>query len=168
MRTLRCLAVLSILLLIVFQAAAQTAKDAVMALRKLQAKVEAGVTYRDYRSSLGDAKFEVDLFLEKHPPSAKEARIQSSVDKAYMHYSMAAKVWDVKIAKGRYGPCVLGYEDSDLLKILFELYPELKDERVLSGISGNYGPLCVDDFMQAAWREARKELRTAISLLSQK
>jgi hypothetical protein len=49
---------------------AQSAKEAVRALPKLQARVEAGISYRDYSPALGDALFEVKLFLQS--PGAKE------------------------------------------------------------------------------------------------
>ena len=42
---------------------AQSAKDAVRALQKFQARIEVGISYRDYAPALGDVKFEVNQFL---------------------------------------------------------------------------------------------------------
>ena len=58
----------------------QSAKDAIRALKKLEARVEAGISYKDYAPALGDAKFEVNLFLES--PEAKEMpRLSEAVKK---------------------------------------------------------------------------------------
>jgi hypothetical protein len=39
-------------------------KDAVLALKKLQAKIQEGISYMDYRNALGEAKFPLNIFLE--------------------------------------------------------------------------------------------------------
>ncbi|MGD0217487.1 MAG: hypothetical protein ABSC45_08265 [Desulfobaccales bacterium] len=48
----------------------QSAKDALRAMKKLQARTQAGISYNDYAPALGEAKFEINLFLES--PAAKE------------------------------------------------------------------------------------------------
>lgn len=42
----------------------QTAKDAIKALKKLEAKTESGMSYQKYREALGDTNAEVKIFLE--------------------------------------------------------------------------------------------------------
>jgi hypothetical protein len=49
---------------------AESAKEAIRALRKLEAKIEVGISYADYLTALGDANFEAKMFLES--PEAKE------------------------------------------------------------------------------------------------
>jgi len=39
-------------------------------MKKLQARTQAGISYNDYAPALGEAKFEINLFLES--PAAKE------------------------------------------------------------------------------------------------
>jgi len=43
---------------------AQTAKEAVFGLKKLQARCEAGINYNDYSNAIADAKFPVTLYME--------------------------------------------------------------------------------------------------------
>lgn len=61
----------AVFLLSGFPAYAQSAKEAVRALKKLEAHVETGTTLKDYSQMLGDAKFEVNLFLESKQSSIK-------------------------------------------------------------------------------------------------
>lgn len=49
---------------------AESTKEAIRALKKLEAKIEVGISYNDYSSALGGANFEVRMFLES--PEAKE------------------------------------------------------------------------------------------------
>jgi hypothetical protein len=76
---------------------AQSAKDAVRALQKLQARVESGISYRDYGLALGDARFDVNLFLQS--PQAKNEKLKASIRRAMEHYQMARTVWQVKFDK---------------------------------------------------------------------
>ena len=42
----------------------QSAKEAFKALKKVEARVETGVSYKDYPQVIADAKAEVNMFLE--------------------------------------------------------------------------------------------------------
>lgn len=72
--TLVTLAVTLFVLMIITSAFAQSTKDAVRSLKKLEAHLETGTSLRDYSQALGDAKFEVNLFLE-----SKEAKNNSKL-----------------------------------------------------------------------------------------
>ncbi|MGD0915062.1 MAG: hypothetical protein ABSB22_01280 [Thermodesulfobacteriota bacterium] len=67
----------------------ESAKEAVRALQKLQARVEAGISYRDYRPALGDALFEVKLFLSS-PESKEKIELATAISKAMYYYQFAA------------------------------------------------------------------------------
>jgi len=43
---------------------ADSAKDGIIALKKLQAKCQTGISYRDYSNALGEAKFPVNMYTE--------------------------------------------------------------------------------------------------------
>jgi len=74
---------------------AQSAKDAVRALKKLEARCQAGISYKDYSPALGDAKFEVNMFMGTHEAKQKP-ELASSIQKAMQHYETAAFVWKLK------------------------------------------------------------------------
>ncbi len=74
----------------------QSSKEAIRALKKLEAKCQAGINYRDYVRALGEAKFEVNLFLE-----GKEAKnnpdLAELVTKAMKEYEEARDYWEMHI-----------------------------------------------------------------------
>ena len=71
---------------------AQSAKDAVRALQRLQARVEAGISYRDYAPALGDALFEVKLFL-RSPEAKTKPALAAAISKAMEYYQTAGEMW---------------------------------------------------------------------------
>ncbi|MEW6614856.1 MAG: hypothetical protein AB1401_05265 [Thermodesulfobacteriota bacterium] len=70
---LRKLFIIAVLMFIIvfssIQVFAESAKEAVRALKKLEAHIETGISLRDYSLALGDVKFEVNLFLESKDAS---------------------------------------------------------------------------------------------------
>jgi len=67
------------------QGHAQTAKDAFLALKKMEARLQAGLSIRDYSSVLGEVKFPVNLYLEG--PEANDNIELSDLIKTIMkHY----------------------------------------------------------------------------------
>lgn len=95
----------------------KAAMSAVKALKRLEARTQVGISYREYGPALGEAKAEVNLFLES-PEAAKMPELTTSISKAMNHYKTAMKVWRRRI---RYG---------DLLRLravgMQELFPFLK------------------------------------------
>ncbi|MHB8067360.1 MAG: hypothetical protein ACYDIC_05610 [Desulfobaccales bacterium] len=70
----------------------QSAKDAVKALKKLEAKVESGMSYQKYREALGDTNAEVKLFLESKN-AKKNPELANSIKKIMGNYQDAADLW---------------------------------------------------------------------------
>ena len=135
----------------------QSAKDALRSLQKLQARVEAGISLRDYSPALGDALFKVKLFLES-PEAKKKPELVEAINRAMEHYRMAGTVWD---ASGGY-PCT-----TDVYPIA-NIYPELKNE--WTSCNSTDPPayrLSVAKILEIIWKEANKELKKAVALFSQ-
>jgi len=149
---------------------AQSTKEAIRSLQKLQAKTEVGISYRDYVSVLGDAKFEVNLFLQSR--QAKNDKLADSIMQAMEHYQMAKTVWQVKIDKMYLGrlPSVSNFifvdneDDKELIDLnsLFRRYPNIKNE-IRKGPMGR--DIHIETAIQIIWAEANKELKKAITLL---
>jgi len=74
----------------------QSAKEAYKALKKLEAKCQIGISYSDYVSTLGDAKYEVNLFLGSNAADRQQA-ISSSINKVIEHYNNILLVWRYKL-----------------------------------------------------------------------
>ena len=81
---------------------AQSAKEAIYALKKLEAKCQIGASYRDYSSVLGEAKFSVNLFIEgdeaKQIPTLKE-----SISNIMRHYETAGIFWKLGLSEWKEG-----------------------------------------------------------------
>lgn len=157
-----------VLLLICFGlpdiATAQSAKEAVLALKKLEARVQSGVSYRDYGQALGDAKFPVNLYLESE--DKKNPALVESIKKTMEHYEVVGRVWQW---------CVENHSgnlpvDIELGKMVISRYPETGKTREDGGAlvsSGSYGDRLVgDDVYPIVWNKASEELKITTALLS--
>ena len=139
----------------------QSANDAVLALKKLQVKVETGISYQDYAPALADAKFPVKLFLEGSE-SKNDVSLSSALQKAIEHYEFANRVWNVKFSCGTsvtnsmYPGC-----DQDIFyKIKFD-YPSVPIRKTFGQES-----LSIDFAVLMIWNKAKEEVQIASDLLS--
>lgn len=141
---------------------ADSAKDALRALKKLEARCSAGVSYRDYAPALGDAKFEVDLYLSSEEAKENE-ELRKSIDNIMKHYLLAGNVWREKFNSGG-RPVSFIYARDTIARDVIYNYP-------------NGTSLLVDDFMQGkivyidqaiglVWETARKNIEEAMPLLA--
>jgi len=169
---------------------AQSAKEAVTVLQQLRSKCQAGISYPAYGPAVGDAKFEVDLFLEGKEAKEKP-EIAESVHKAMDFYEEAKRLamltFGYEIWGGERGFIRIGAEprESDtnerlsiesarqwnrvnerinsMVSPVLKRHPEIKVE-----VKGaNYKLVYVPDLVNAVWNDASKELDKAMKLLSQ-
>lgn len=78
----------------------QSAKDAIMALKKLEARVEIGISYKDYGPALGETKFPVNLFLESSEAKEKP-ELAIHIENAIQYFEIANFIWEYKFPRGR-------------------------------------------------------------------
>jgi hypothetical protein len=163
---------------------AQSAKEAVRALQKLQARIEIGISYRDYSPALGDAKFEVNLYMQGREAKTK-LELATSLSKVIDLYQAALDVWKYGVAND--GPIAAinlpvpevngEYPKSDwygneyavaISKAMFKVCPRLKNEVTpCPGCKNGQSVLNVLTAIHILWDEAAKELEKAMKLLSQ-
>lgn len=141
--------------LLIGSAYADSAKDAVMALKKLQAKCQSGISYRDYSNALGDAKFPVNIFLES-ADAKKYPVLTTSILEAMKHYEYAGTLWNYKMSD-RFTALIRC--NSELAMQINKLYPQIKRDP---------GEFCyfVDALLPIIWNEASKELDNMTNLYS--
>lgn len=74
-------------------------RDAVRALKKLQARTRAGVAYRDYSSALAEAKLDVETYLDGSQ-ARKKPEFAARLGRALIDYETANTVWNLKFGGG--------------------------------------------------------------------
>lgn len=159
----------------------QTEKDAIKSLKKLEAKIESGISYQRYREILGDTNAEVKLFLESKN-AKKSPELNQSINKIMENYKDAAGLWQTIVNNpGRvpyFSPDekINPYHRSEWhIKLVetaqrfFKKYPKSYDkvkkhrEDSIGPLTGNIIPaqkeISLDDFLGVIWNEASKELK---------
>ena len=107
---------------------AQSAKEAVFGLKKLQARCQSGISYNDYSNALADAKFPVNLFMESKE-AKKNPELTDSINRVMKHYEYAGGLWNIKISD-RFAALIRC--DSGLAVEIKKLYTQAERESALS------------------------------------
>jgi hypothetical protein len=128
---------------------ADSARDTVTALKKLQARCQSGVSYREYVNALGDAKFPVNLFIGS-AEAQKFPDLTASINKAMKHYEYASTLWNTKMSS-KFGDLIkVDSPKGGEIKIL---YPVAQPSKVNK--DEHY---YVDSLLPVIWNAATKEL----------
>ena len=143
----------------------QSAKEAISALKILEARTEAGISYKDYGPALGGAKFEVNMYLDTKEAKSK-VKLTESIKKTLRHYENAAKVW-----RGALNNNGIIYTNTKLAEWIIQVYPDTKKPYNEGGATqmSNDGKgefLMYPKLIRMIWNEASSELKSATALLS--
>ncbi|HOK05796.1 MAG TPA: hypothetical protein PK836_00350 [Syntrophales bacterium] len=155
---------------------AQTALEAVKALKKLEGRVAVGLNYKEYAFSLADAKVETTMYLESSAARQNPAladRIRKIVD----HYENARIIWNIKVQKMEDFGTAFGHlmsmkkndKEGALGLRMLELYPQAnrsaeKGGALTMGAFGSRGEneILVDNLINIIWKQAAEDLREAV------
>lgn len=75
----------------------EAGKNAYFALKKIEARCQAGISYRDYPSAIGEAKYLVNLYLESPNASKpKNVPFTEAIKAAMNGYELAYTIWGDK------------------------------------------------------------------------
>jgi hypothetical protein len=83
---------------VIVKAFPESAKNAVRALKKMEARCSSGLTVGNYNSALGDATFEVNMFVQSKESNDFES-LKSSVIKTEQFYKQASNYFAEKKVK---------------------------------------------------------------------
>lgn len=137
---------------------AQSAKEAVLGLKKLHARCQAGISYRDYSNAVADAKFPVNLFMESED-AKKFPDLADSVKAVMKHYEYAGYIWDNQMSVisrlDAFSSRGLIATDSALGKEFNNLYPGTPETK-----GYYYVPLALSNI----WGKAAQELENTTKL----
>lgn len=135
---------------------AQSANDALRALRKLEAQTKTGLSYRDYGNALSEAKYPVDLFF-KSKDVKKYQELSTSLQKTILHYEYVLHLWTEEVnAKNKWASIPINSEDG---KRISRLYPDANKYALFTENAYN-----VADLIPIIFKEASRELDIATKL----
>ena len=138
--------------MLVFPIHAQTAKDSIKSLIKLESIAKDNPRGKDFLNSLADAQAEVSMYLDG-AESKKNKKLANSIEKTCEYYKLAATFWNMKFDKVPYL-----HESDEFMKRLYVKYPELKNEL--------RGTIQLDRAILWCYSEASNNLANARKLLS--
>jgi len=127
----------------------QLIKEAVAALKKVEARLQVGISYQDYTKLLGETLYQVNLFLESSE-SIQKPELTASIKRVLSHYREGQSLWNWRLISGT------SYfrENDPLWPRIVSLYPGAKRDDI-------------DYTIQLIWKEANEELKKTINLLPQ-
>ncbi len=144
---------------------AQSAKEAVYALKKLQVQVQTGISYREYSPAVAEAKFPVKLYLES-PEAQNTPQLSEALKNAVNHYDFANTVWGYKFSGQHVHYFIYDSPDKDFFNEIVSNYPDMP----ISQEGGLFGPgrakIDIDDAISLMWKKASLEIKNASDLLA--
>jgi hypothetical protein len=130
---------------------AQSAKDAIKSLKKVEAVASTNIYGRDFLPVYSDAQAEVDMYLES-PQSNKKPALKKAIEQTVLSYKWAASMWKLKMTKVPYI-----YSGDEYVKSLYRDFPAAKDSLK--------GTIQLDEAIAWLYRNASFELSKATKLL---
>jgi hypothetical protein len=132
----------------------QSAKEAIMALMKLQMKCETGILYNDYLPAITEAKTPVMSYIDS-PASKRAPEFSEALSSALAHYELAGSIFEYMFHAGA-GQHFASTQNPTLFHKIRQVYPELhiyeqKDE---AGFS-------YSEAIQIMWTRAASEIERA-------
>jgi hypothetical protein len=137
----------------------QSANDAIKALKKLEAKTETGINYKDFATALADTKVEVESFVNSKQ-AKKKPGLAECLNKTLGHYMLTNKIMNERNFNrrmARESGNKYAELDSDVIKtdspmgkMLMRQYPRIKPDK---------GMYFVEIVVPEIWKEASNELK---------
>jgi hypothetical protein len=143
----------------------QTARDAIETMKKIGARVDIGISYKDYTAVLGEANYKIKPYLNEQD-SNKNLKLKESIQKTWVHYVTANQVWEYQFVRGHSStPSLLDRNsyiktDAQFIDLLIKSYPEVS-QKIQDGRF-----LAFSDALVVIWKAAATELNFAVKLLA--
>jgi hypothetical protein len=144
-----------LLLMLAGAACADSARDAVKAFAKLQARTEAGVTYRDYSEALGNVNYEFKAFKDSQE-WAKYPAVASALSNALGRYAEAATIWDFGITTN--SPTL---HEQSVIRQIAAKYPAAGKPMSAGGAAFDTGGMHITSVLPYFWQDAAASVETA-------
>jgi hypothetical protein len=150
----------------------EVSSQAVYALKKLEARTQSGISYRDYGPALGETKFAVNMYLES-PDRDKNPQLAAYVDQTMTTYTAAGMIWDLKfhglIGGGTQDFIPVGGRLGGIVGSILQDYPNLDLSQIKHTIQNpvtgeNIEDYYIEGMVTGLFGEASKRLGLATKL----
>jgi len=166
------------LILMSGMAYAQSAKEAIKSLKRIEARADMGINYNEYVLAVADARVEVEMFLESAEAKQKQS-LTNMIKKILEHYERVREVWKLKVSKVEdlgtiFGHLICLRDDPEgaFGRRLLKQYPEANrpvDSKGALIVRSNKMEGCdeilVDNLIYIIWKEASRDLQQATRML---
>ncbi|MBA4397138.1 MAG: hypothetical protein C0394_07135 [Syntrophus sp. (in: bacteria)] len=156
----------------------QSARDAVKALKRIEARADMGISYSEYVLALADARVEVQMYLESHEARQKP-EMTGLIKKILSHYETARQVWKNKVSRTQDLDTVFGHliclndePEGAFGRSLLQQYPQADKPLDHGGALAKRAykkdrcdEILVDNMIHIIWLEASKDLLRATKML---
>jgi hypothetical protein len=130
---------------------AQTAKDAIKSLKKVEAVASTNIYGKEFLSAYSDAQAEVDMYVE-NPQSNKKPDMKQAIEQTALSYKWATSMWKLKMKKVPYI-----HTSDEYVQSLYRDFPAAKDSLK--------GTIMLDNAIAWLYGNASAELFKATKLL---
>jgi hypothetical protein len=154
----------------------QSARDAVKALKRIEARADMGISYSEYVLAVADARVEVQMYLESHEAKQK-AEMTGLIKKILGHYETVREVWKNKVSRTQDLGTVFGHliclnddPEGALGRRLLKQYPQANQQVDHGGAltkrkKDRCEEVLVDNLIHIIWQEASRDLLQATRML---
>ncbi|MBM4300777.1 MAG: hypothetical protein FJ121_04490 [Deltaproteobacteria bacterium] len=135
------------------------AEDAILSMKKLEAKCNIGINYNDYTKDLGETAYSVRLFVDSKSAD-KFPNTKTHLVKAFEHYKFAKDVWEFTVINFRRQPPGFigmgGPHEETMRSHILKTYPDAPN--ALSSPPPCYQK---DSLLPYIWNQASVEIKKA-------
>jgi hypothetical protein len=143
----------------------QTANDSYLALKKMEAKTQVGISHMDYAPALAETKFEVERFMDSKSAN-KNPELTEHLRNALTLYIHAKDIYDLKMVGDT--PTV-GSPEGELVRKVYpkaishpwQLDESAKKVAMESGLPYEGKAYNLSEVLSGLWRDASKEIKQA-------
>jgi hypothetical protein len=138
----------------------ENAKKILQVVKRLQTRVETGVSFRDYPNLISDPKFEVQTYLSENNNEIPE--FASNIKKAIGYYDGASSIWNLKFrnSSGRFSEITCSSSEEGIINRVIDNEYVSKTANLMCGQG-----MLIDYAVALAWRKASQSIQEASNVL---
>lgn len=138
----------------------ENAKKILQVVKRLQTRVETGVSFRDYPNLISDPKFEVQTYLSENNNELPD--FATNIKKAIGYYDGASSIWNLKFrnSSGRFSEITCSSSEESIINSVIDYEYVSRTANLMCGQG-----IIIDSAVALAWRKASQSIQEASNVL---